>query len=244
MAGFGMARQGKDVILKSKGKERERMKTRRYEVKLTGQTPLLMHGDNLSWDGYMAKWLMDPKNKELSKAGDDRTPAWKWIGYLYIEQGLVVVPSDNLMTVIREAGTMLPTGKGKKTFKRQSQNGIVVDQLGWPVLVNGKTIPYDKIEPLLKVDDYLEHEHAAKQLGFELFAKRVKIGRAKHVRVRPRFDRWACSGTISVTDDMITTNVVRDLFLYAGDCGLCDWRNSSPDAPGAFGKFSAIVKEI
>ena len=38
-------------------------------------------------------------------------------------------------------------------------------------------------------------------LGFELFAKGAKIGQSKHIRVRPRFNAWSASGTITVFDD-------------------------------------------
>jgi len=204
----------------------------------------LLHADNLAWAETMKKWQNDPANKKKSVAGDDRTPAWRWIGCLYMEGGKLVIPADNLMTVLREGGKRCPTGKGQQTFKAQSQSGLVVDQSAWPLVVNGNEIPTSAIEPLLKAEEMEEHESVVKQLGFELFIKRARIGQAKHVRVRPRFDKWSCSGTLTVLDEMITRDVLQNILTYAGAyAGLGDWRPSAPKSPGPFGKFSVELKK-
>ena len=217
----------------------------RYQVTITGETPLLMHADNLKWDELMRRWLAEPENKKNSSAGDDRTPAWRWIGYLYHESGQIIMPADKLMTLLREGGAKCPAGKKNLTFKRQSQSGLVVDQSSWPLLVHGKPILFDEVKSLIDNADFASHEAAAASLGFELFVKRAKIGQAKHVRVRPRFDSWGCGGTITVLDETITQDVLTRILTYAGQhAGLCDWRPSSPSKPGPFGKFSVKVKAI
>jgi len=221
------------------------MKARTYSVQMQGETPLLMHHDNLKWAEIMKAWGLDPANKKNSTAGDDRSPAWRWIGSLYVEGGKVVIPSDNLMTVLREGGKKCPTGKGQQTFKAQTQSGIVVDQSAWPILVNGAEVPYAPIKELIEEPDFSIHEKVSEESGFTLFVKRAKIGQAKHVRVRPRFDNWSCAGTLTVFDDMITTDVLKNILTFAGTyTGLCDWRPGSPKSPGPFGKFSAVLKEV
>lgn len=218
---------------------------KRYAVTLTGETALLMHADNLVWAEAMNRWQMDPENKKLSVAGDDRTPAWRWIGNLYHEMGRVVIPSDNLMTVLREGGTKVLTGKNQKSFKAQTQSGIIIDQSAWDLTVDGATIPFEPIKALVGVADFEKHEEVVTGLGFELFVKRAKIGAAKHVRVRPRFDTWAVTGSLTVIDDTITTSILASILTMAGTyCGLGDWRPSSPKSPGPFGKFTAEIKEL
>lgn len=219
---------------------------KRYAVTLTGETPLLMHNDNLQWSEAMDAWRLDPANKKLSKPGDDRTPAWRWLGYLYIESSKVVIPADNLMTLLREGGKKIQTGKGQETFQRYTQSGIVVDQSSWPISVGGKEIPYAPIKALIGESDFEKHQAVIEGLGFELFVKRAKIGTAKHVRVRPRFDNWSVSGTLTVLlDDAIGTATIETILKLGGAyCGLCDWRPSSPKSPGSFGKFTAKVTEI
>ena len=244
----GLARQGFPTF-NSLPKEGEKMKARTYEVTLTGETPLLMHNDNLMWSEVMRKWGMDPANKKGSVAGDDRSPAFRWMGNAYVDGGKLVIPSDNLMTVLREGGKRCNTGKGQQTFKAQTQSGIIVDQVAWPVEVGsaGKkgTIEWAPIKAqLIDEEDFEKHMEVAASAGFTLFVKRAKIGMAKHVRVRPRFDSWSCSGTLTVLDDQITTDVLKNILTFAGAyAGVGDWRPSAPKSPGSFGKFTATVKE-
>lgn len=202
-----------------------------------------MHADNIDWAGPIDAWRRDPGNKALQVAGDDRSPPFTWISYLYVEDGKVVIPSDNLMTVLREGGAQI-SFKGKKTFKAQTQSGLIIDQSSWPLVVNGKEIPYSEIEPLVGEPSFKAHEDKAKSLGFALFTKRAKIGSSKHVRVRPRFDNWSCSGTITVLDQTITSTVLEQILKFAGAySGLCDWRPSSK-TPGRFGRFDVQIKPL
>lgn len=218
---------------------------RRYQVSIKGTSPLLMHADNVAWQDILKKWYIDPANKGKSTNGDDRTPPFTWIGYLYTEAKKVVMPSDNLMSTIRNGGAMCPRGKGKMTFKSQSQSGLVVDQSAWPLIVNGKEIPYEPIHSLIEEPDFSVHEKTVQEYGFELFVKRATIGNQKHVRVRPRFDAWECAGSITVFDDEITTDVLKNILNYAGTySGLGDWRPKSPKAPGPFGKFIPEIREM
>jgi hypothetical protein len=217
------------------------MKT--YHVELIGETPLLMHHDNLKWGETMKAWETDPANKPISIKGDDRSPAWRWIGSLYVENGVVVIPADNLMTVLREGGARTPTGKGSKTFKAQTQSGLVVDQSFWPLIIGGKPIPYDPIKQLINEPEFGLHELQVQEIGFNLFVKRAKIGNNKHVRVRPRFNEWSCAGTITVFDEMITREILTTILTFAGRySGLGDWRPSSPKSPGPYGKFTVKIK--
>ena len=220
------------------------MKARIYKVELTGVTPLLMHNDNLEWAGAMQEWAKDPANKKGSTAGDDRSPAFRWIGNLYTDRGLVVLPSDNIMTMLREGGAKCPTGKRQGTFKSLTQSGLCVNEVAWPIIVGGKTISTKAIETLKTEEDYSVHEATIAGTGFVLFAKRARIGMAKHVRVRPRFDEWTAAGTITALDDMITTDVLQNILTVAGAlAGLCDWRPSSQKS-GPYGRFTATVKEV
>jgi hypothetical protein len=219
------------------------MKT--YKVTLKGLTPMLLHNDNIEWAGAMSDWEADPTNKKKSVKGDDRSPAWRWIGGLYVEGGDIVVPSDNLMTMMREGAVRCPTGKGKGTFKSMSQSGIIVNEASWPIVVSGKRVPYAPFKALIGDEDYEKHEAVAKENGFFLFAKRARVGTNKHVRVRARFDEWKIGGTITVLEETITSKVFSNLIKLAGSyAGLCDWRPSSPRSPGRFGQFEASIVEV
>lgn len=220
------------------------MNARKYAVELTGVTPMLMHADNLQWAKVMDAWQKDPANRKVSTAGDDRTPAWRWIGSAYVDGGRLVIPADNLMTVLREGGAKCPTGQRGGTYKRQTQSGLVVDQAAWPLIINGGEVPYAPIKSLIEETDFAKHEAVCAKLGFALFVKRAKVGQSKHVRVRPRFDTWGAAGTITVFDETISKDVLANILTFAGTyAGLGDWRPSSQKSPGPFGKFTAKIKE-
>lgn len=218
---------------------------RLYAVTLTGQMPLLLHGDNLDWRANLAAWRAHPDNKAKSVPGDDRSPAWTWIGGLYHDGDVLGISSDNLMTCIREGGSRVSVpGKRSLTYKRQSQSGLVINELLWPLVGPKGTVPWAPINALCEVEDFNVHKQFALDHGFELFAKSARIGQSKHVRVRAKFIRWSLSGTVTALDDTITTDVLTSILTASGRyAGLCDWRPSSPKAPGPWGTFTATVQE-
>jgi hypothetical protein len=221
------------------------MDARKYEITLIGARGLLMHKDNIIFAEKAKAWRKDPKNKRDSIAGDDRSPAFSWIGYCYDDGKNLVIDSDNLMTMFREGGSKCPTGKKQETFKKLTQSGMLVNEIGWPLLVDGAPIPWSAIKSFENEEDFSKHEELAKSFGFELFIKRAKIGKAKHVRVRPKFEKWSATGTITVFNQEITLDVLRNILNCAGTlCGICDWRPSSPMAPGPWGTFTSEIKLI
>ena len=213
-------------------------------VSITGTMPILFHADSIDWADKMDAWKRDSKNKAVSKAGDDRTPAWRWIGclnYDHPKTGVVTIPSEYIMRCIMGGAAQVSTGKGKGTFKSLSQSGLLCADFHWPLLVSGKPISMADINELLKEDDFAAHKEAAEVLGFTLFVKRAKIGQSKHIRVRPRFDNWAATGELIITDPLITKSVLLDILSIAGRLkGLGDWRPGAP-TPGPFGTFTAEI---
>ena len=218
-----------------------------YRITLNGLTPLLMHNDNLTFSEKIKAWQKDPENKANSVSGDDRSPAWTWIGYLYHDGRNIGVSSDNIMTMLREGGAKVLTGQGKGTYKKQTQSGVMLDQQQFEVLINNKPISIEKIKVLIGNIDFAAHIEAAETLGFELNVKRAKIGKAKHIRVRPMFRNWVAVGTLTVLDSELTgltEGVLKTILNQSGAlCGIGDWRPSSPSS-GTFGKFAPTVERI
>lgn len=216
-----------------------------YRVEITGMNDLLLHKDNIIWSERIKKWAKDPSNKKISVAGDDRTPAWSWLGCCYDANGIMTMDADCIMSMLREGGKKCAAPTGKGSMKSQTQSGIICAEIGWPLMINGKTINYKKMLDVLANElDFEVHEQFARDNGFELFVKRAKIGKNKHVRVRPRLSKWSCSGTLMVTDRQITAEMLKNILLFGGAyCGLGDWRPGSP-SPGQFGTFIADVTEI
>ena len=218
-----------------------------YGLTFRGLTPLIMHSDNLTFSESVEEWRKDPANKSMSTKGDDRSPPWTWIGYSYHDGEYLGIPADNIMTMLREAGAKVPF-KGKETFKKQTQSGIVVDQQQFELFSGGKKIPIEPIKALLGNTKFTDHIKAAEDMGFELFVKRATIGRAKHVRVRPLFRQWEARGSITVIDEELTgltSDMVSTILRLAGAIvGLCDWRPSSPSKSGSYGKFEVDIEKM
>lgn len=247
-AWLGSARRGKEQgAINAEPKLKRRNIVEQYQITLNGLTPLLMHNDNLSFGEKIKAWQKAPENKALSISGDDRTPAWTWIGYTYHDGQFLGVNSDNIMTMLREGGAKVLTGNGKETYKKQTQSGIMLDQQQFDLYVGEQRISIDDIKPLIGNINFSEHLETAEMLGFELSVKRAKIGKAKHVRVRPLFREWELRGSLTVLDSELTgltQEILTTVLNQAGAlCGLCDWRPSSPSS-GTFGKFQPVIKRI
>jgi hypothetical protein len=221
------------------------MSMRNFQVTLTGKTPLLMHHDNIDWADFMEDWKNDPANKKLSKAGDDRSPAWRWLGCVYHDGKTVAIPQSNIMKSLMEGGAMVlvPGGKNGKTFKSQTQSGMMSVEPYWQLLINGKPIEWKAVEALKSEPKFADHKVRARDLGFELLVKRAAVGASKHVRVRPQFAAgWKAVGSIAVWDEQIDDKSLASIFEYAGQYkGIGDWRPGAPKKPGPYGTFEAEI---
>lgn len=220
------------------------MKT--YRIDITGVQPLLMHADDIEWADQMTAWKDDARNKKTSKAGDDRSPAWRWIGGMYNDGEYVVMPAENLMRCLMEGGAMVPVpgAKGSKTFKAQTQSGMLPTAHAYPLLIANRPIKFAPFAHLMHEADFATHKTVAEANGFSLFLKRAKIGTSKHVRVRPRFDNWGFTAEMIVTDEQITQTVLQEIVTFAGQYkGLGDWRPGGK-TPGPFGMFRGVVSLV
>ena len=217
---------------------------RTYRIELTGKTPLLMHNDNIEWADFMDAWKNNPDNRKDSRAGDDRTPAWRWLGSVYHDGKVLGVPAANLMRCIMEGGAMVPVpgGKSGKTYKSQTQSGMMSVEPLWPMTLHGGLIDWKDIEALKDDNSFASHRESVKALGFDLNVKRAKIGTSKHIRVRPDFPAgWKLNGTLAVWDEQITVEALGRILEFAGQYkGLGDWRPGGK-TPGPYGTFSAEI---
>jgi hypothetical protein len=218
---------------------------RNFKVTLTGKTPLLMHHDNIEWADFMEGWKNNPENKKGSKAGDDRSPAWRWLGCVYHDGKVLAIPQSNIMKCVMEGGAMVPVpgGKNGKTFKSQTQSGMMSVEPFWTLLIGGKPIEWSAIEALKDEPIFSNHKLRARELGLELLVKRATVNGSKHVRVRPQFAAgWQAVGSIAVWDEQIDDKSLASIFEYSGQYkGIGDWRPGAPKKPGPYGTFEAEI---
>lgn len=215
----------------------------KFNFTLTGTSPLLVHADDVEKSDTLSEWRKNPENKSIRVAGDDRSPPWSWMTYLISDGKQLCLSTDMLSASLRQAGSMITLGK-RGTMKSVSQSGLFLEPDFFPIEVDGKRIKQSAIDALQDMS-FPEQKEAVKKLGFDLFVKRATVGSSKHVRVRPRFDRWSVSGTVDVIVKEIDESSLREMFRLAGQYkGLGDWRPGAPKSPGRFGRFEASLKKL
>lgn len=217
-----------------------------YEFEIRKRSAILFHADNVEAADELEAWRKDPDNKKSSVPGDDRSPAWTWQKYLYFDpDGLLAVPAENLMVALRSAAAKIPM-KRQETFKRVSQSGLMVTgprHVEFCEFIGPKGPVREADIGALRGLRFREQAEAVQDLGFKLFVKRAVVGSAKHVRVRARFDEWAVRGVATVTDPIITPEVLGRMFAIAGQqVGLLDWRPAAPKSPGPYGRFTCDLR--
>lgn len=213
----------------------------KVDFELVGEMPLLMHADNVEAADELTRWRKSPENKNISCAGDDRSPAWTWQTYCYYDDEHVAMPSESIMVCLRQAGAQVILKK-QKTYKEITQSGLLISSEFCDFFAAGKQIPVSAIAAL-KTKAFDEQADAARGLGFRLFMKRARVGQSKHIRVRPRFDSWSIRGSLTVIAKEITYEALQTLFEIAGRVGLSDWRPGCK-TPGPFGMFKATLRRV
>jgi hypothetical protein len=216
-----------------------------FNFTITGVTPLILHADSVEWADQMEAWKNDPNNKKDSRAGDDRTPAFRWLGCVACDEKAWVLPTENLAACLMKAAARVPMpgGRGSKTFKEESMSGMSIDGVGLPLKVNGKVLPKTLLTSLEKEKDFSKHQAACQAAGVELFVKRASVNNTKHIRVRPRLVGWSCGGELVVWDERLEKSLPQIFDIAGKQIGLGDWRPSSPRKPGPYGRFEVeLVK--
>lgn len=221
-------------------------------VTIEGQTDLLMHADRVTWADMIKAWLAVPANAKASGVkGDDRSPAFTWVGYMWTERedgGNVVIPAEVMLAALSSAGAGLKsnTSRFAKSLKSEACSSIVVRNDA-PLLVAGKPVDSTPFYALADEGelDFNVYVKAAIKAGFILDVRRAAVGANKHVRVRPRFSRWSAVFDLLLTSDNLTLGQIEDLFKMAGSSkGLGDWRPGSPKKPGTHGMFKLANVEV
>lgn len=215
-----------------------------YRFVLTGITPILFHNNDVEAQDRIKEWQKDPDNKQFSKKGDDRSPAWLWQSYLHSDGQHVAIPQDVIMKMLGKAGAKVPTGKGTETFKSMSQSGIVPATEFFKFTTGEHQVKLSDIYAL-RDQPFSVQAQEVKRLGFQLFVKPVRVKSSSHVRVRPRFNTWGVEGVVTITEPAITPAILERFFQIGGKyCGLLDWRPNAKESPGPYGTFSAEVTPL
>ena len=196
----------------------------RYQVKIRGTSPIIMHNGAAGLDTRSAANL--EKAELTRKKGSNRTEADEArIRQLEVATSLWLdseqrptVPEAALRAVIEGAARKLKQGP-------QVREGLIVESTD--------LFEYDE-------DRYgRSHEELigrAAESGLE-FTTGVVVQRSRLLRTRAKFDDWAVTFTLE-GDDALVDSTQLDAWLDIGGrrLGLGDWR---PEKSGHYGRFTA-----
>ncbi len=183
-------------------------------VKIVGVSPLLLHSARFANPLDPATKLHKSLTCKRKKTDEDQLAIAKseWLGGLYYDPIIgVYLPGANVEASLFEAAKMQRLGKSSK------RSILVLDDI-IKLNYDGPKTPERLYEDPRFVD-----------------ARAVKIGTAKLIRYRPKFNMWSAEFRLSFNPEQIEEREVLRMLDDAGSLvGVGDYRPR-------FGKFSAEV---
>ncbi len=195
----------------------------RLEVRLTGQSPLLMHNVRLADpEDEFTKAIARISDKGKKMTEDDRQEiaSLEWFGGLYVGQNGhsgPVIPTANLRRCFKEAGKA--TNQGADITR-----AVIPIELNVPLIYDG---PRD-VKELFQLPQFVYRTMAG-----------IPGHRTKIPRTRPQFPRWRLNCTFELVTTVLNLDEFVEIVRRAGEVeGLGDNRVNG------FGRFEANVKAL
>jgi hypothetical protein len=192
-----------------------------YNVTIAGSVPILMHNGQTAdpLNGY-AKALkaISGKRKKVD-ADHEKMAELEWEAALYLDHS---TESRKVIVSGHVVESCIVAGAKRSKMGPAAKTALYVDGEA-QFFVGGKQVTLDEIKG--------KPEYR--------LAIPVKVGMARVVRTRPKFEGWSAQFTLNVMDDVANKDDVeswiRDAGLYVG---LCDWRPR-------YGRFKLVdFKEV
>ena len=200
------------------------------KIKLVGDSPLITHNNRLANPlgkySQAMKALTGKRNKtdadykELSRLG--------WEGGLYLEGGIVVIPSRNINACFFE-------GAKKKKNGPKWRTGAILSEEYYPMEYNGTKIN-------VKMNGNIPNPELDKYYKNFNDQRMVRVGAQMVLRTRPLFLGWSICLSVMYDDTILDKRTLLQICEDAGYLvGLCEMRPGSKSG-GTYGRF--IVEEI
>lgn len=175
---------------------------RSLTFRIIGVTPLVMHNGQLANPlNVWSKRLKAVTGKRTKTDADyEEMARLEWLGGLYLKDGKPCIPGEVV------EGTLVSAAKRSKTGK-QAQAGLICPDAALLEFDGNRAI-----EDLWQDEDYR-------------LTVGCKVGQARIMRTRPKFNQWAATITVQYDDSLLNERQVVDFFTLAGqNIGMCDWR--------------------
>ena len=199
------------------------------KFKLTGETALLMHNNQLANPLNKYSQAISKKSGKRKKTIEDiwELARIEWEGGLYLYDGEIKLPMRVINKTFERGATKQKNGMLWKT-------GCLIEQDYCKLDYAGAKINITEIDdvPNLDLDKYFLKN---------MFQAMVKVGTSSILRTRPMFKDWSCSVTVMFDSSVINQESLTQAAIDAGRLvGLCDWRM---EKGGQFGRFGVEVIE-
>jgi hypothetical protein len=174
------------------------------KVRITGKAPLLLHNGRLADPTDEVAREMKKITAKRTKTDEDHLELSRleFTGGLYTdENGEPCIPGEVLESCLKSGAKVAKNGK-------KIEAGAFVSEYNVPLQYPG---PRDA--DALWADKRFVHRSG------------VKVGQARVMRTRPKFDKWACEFTVEYQPEVINREEVVRALEDAGNLkGLCDYR--------------------
>lgn len=135
----------------------------------------------------------------------------EWEAGLYLKDGEVVIPADNLDACLFEAAKKSKNGK-------LYQSGILIAEDFFPLEYDGPKIKSKNGNGKIPNPDF------DKPYSVMADYKLVKVGTSRVVRCRPIFKGWALKCSLLYNEDIIDVRTVEDIIRTSEMGGFCERR--------------------
>jgi hypothetical protein len=184
-----------------------------FKFKAIGTVPLLMHCNQAANPlNKYAKYLKPLTSKRNKTEEDHREIARvEWEAGLYLKDGVVALPAENLDRCLWDAAKRTKNGKKFKEGAMIGEDYFPLDYRGLKIKVasNGK-LPNPELD---KFFEALNHQAL------------VKVGTSTTLRTRPIFQAWSFSFTVLIDENVLDGHIIKNIVKTAGSyIGLCEKR--------------------
>ena len=187
-------------------------------IEIDGTQPLLMHADTLADP-------LDPLTKEFKRLSGKRSKTdedheamaeKEFLASLYLDDGgEICIPAANIKKCLIEGGRITKSGA-------KIERGLTLLGIDFVLKHTGPALPADLYQDPKFVD-----------------RRSVKVGTARTMRVRPRFNDWSLRVECDIDPAVCSIDDLKDIATNAGSLvGLGDHRKI-----GGYGRFVAKVRK-
>lgn len=178
--------------------------------RLIGQTPLLMHNNNMANPLNAYTQHMKPLTAKRNKTDQDHMEIARveWEAGLYLHDGVVALPAENIEACFLRAAKRTKNGQKYQSGAMVAEDWYELDYKGPKIKVNNtNTIPNAELD---KFYDTYKHQCM------------VKVSNNQVLRTRPIFHEWSLLVTIlideQVFDERTMTAIIEDAGRFVGLC--------------------------